>query len=326
MIDVNKPRVLITLGNSPEREISIKSTAYISALLEGLGHQTAILDLATGRFHQIPELENLVADHNDLPEASDIPLTDIKRHFEVVFIAGHGSGSEDGVIQNFLEASSVSFVGTKSSGSSASLDKSIAKILLKNAGVLTPEWQTITKLVEMKMQYPVVVKPLNLGSSIGISICENEAEFKIGFQSAQEYSAKVLVEQFVKGTEISVGVYEKTKGQIETLPIAQITPRASFFDYKAKYEEATDVTIPARLTPEVEKLVQETALATFKALDCRHLARTDMIVDNSGKVYVLEQNTIPFLTQESVFSLELKAAQIQPAEFIANLIKLAIEE
>lgn len=326
MIDVKKPRVLITLGNSPEREISIKSTAYVSTLLEGLGYQTAILDLATGKFLQIPELENLTADPKDLPEASDIPLTDVKRHFQAVFIAGHGSGSEDGVIQNLLEASNVPFVGTKSTGSSICLNKSVAKILLKVAGILTPEWQIITKPEEIKLQYPVVVKPVNLGSSIGISICENEAEFNIGFKTAQEYSEKVLVEQFIKGTEISVGVYEKAKGQVETLPIAQITPQATFFDYKAKYEEATDISVPAKLNPEVEKSALETARATFKALDCRHLARTDMIVDNSGKVYVLEQNTIPFLTEDSVFNLELKAAQITSADFISNLIKLAIEQ
>lgn len=323
MIDSNKQRVLITLGKSEEREASLKTTSHIANALEGLGYQVAILDLATGKFHQIPELENVILNPKEFQDVADIPLMEVKRYFQVVIIAGHGSGSEDGVIQSLLDASGIPYVGTTSIGSAISLDKSISKVLFKNAGIDTPEYEILTSADQLKLSYPVVVKPVNQGSSIGVSICASETEFRVGFKLAQDYSHEVLVEKFIEGTELSVGVWEKTAGNPEALPIAQITPRSSFFDYKAKYDGATDIVAPARVPENIQRNASEIALKAFKVLKARHLARVDMIADQTGKIYTLELNTIPFLNEGGVFNYELDAAKIKLSDFLEHLIKLA---
>ncbi|PIT97314.1 D-alanine--D-alanine ligase [Candidatus Berkelbacteria bacterium CG10_big_fil_rev_8_21_14_0_10_41_12] len=323
-IDISKPRVLIVLGGrSPEREVSVSSGQKVAQSLESLGYQVTILDSGTGKFHQIPELSNIPLDTKRLPEVAEYPIAEIKRNFQVVFIALHGHGGEDGVLQSIFESYNIPFVGSGSISSAISLNKSISKELFLSSKIPTPEYQVIKNEEDRKIGFPVVTKPLDQGSSVGVNICENEADFKVGFKLAQEYSKKVMVEKYIKGTELTVGILEKN-GKPEALPVVEIIPRANFFDHRAKYNGSTQEIVPARIDKELTQRAQKNALDAFRVLRARHFGRVDMIADQRRNIYVLELNTIPGLTTESLFPKATTAIGMKYEKMIEHLINLGL--
>ena len=326
MYDPNKPRILVALGGkSAEREISISTGKSVTFALEKLGYPVSAIDIATGRFIQVPELETLEKDPKKMPEVVNLPLVDIKRHFSLVFIAMHGKFGEDGGLQALLEEMGMKYVGSGPVASALAVNKKFSKEIFKAEGVPVLEHQIITKPDEkVNMKLPVVVKPNDQGSSFGVSICENEADLKIGIESAFKYSKEVMIEPYVKGKELTAAILDDDNGEAKPLPVTEIIPKERFFSYIAKYDGTTEEIAPARISTDLTKRAQELALKAHLALGCRHLSRVDMMVDTSGKIFVLELNNIPGLTAESLFPKAEKAVGKTFEQLIDHLVKIAL--
>lgn len=329
MYDPKKPRILVALGGkSSERGVSIGTGKSVAIALEKLGYPVGIIDIGTGSLMQIPELENIPTDASKLPLVSNIPLVDIKRHFEIVFIAMHGAFGEDGGLQSLLDYSSIAYTGSGAFASALSMDKKHSKTVLKANGVSVLDHQMITDLEEkITIAYPVVVKPNDQGSSVGVSICTNEADSTLGIKQALQYSDEVMIEPFVQGKELTVLVIEEN-GKPKALPVIEIITSQShkFFDLEAKYDGSTQEICPAEISASLTEKAQKYAVDAYKAIGCRHFCRVDMMVDKNENVFVLEVNSIPGLTSESLSPKATKAAGMSYEDFIDHIIKTAIAD
>ncbi|MEI6144765.1 MAG: D-alanine--D-alanine ligase, partial [Candidatus Berkelbacteria bacterium] len=311
-LDPKKPRVLVALGGkSSERAVSIETGKNIAIALEKNGYSVGVMDIGTGALMQTPELDNIQKDASKLPAVSNIPLVDIKRHFELVFIAMHGKFGEDGGIQSLLENIDVPYTGSDPLSSALAMDKNHSKIVFKSMDIPVLDWEILTdKDAKTKIKFPVIVKPNAEGSSVGVSICENEADFVVGLKLALKKCDKVMVEPFIKGTEITVPVIERENGDARALPVIEIVPKHRFFDFEGKYDGSTTEIVPAKISPELTKKAQDLAVKSHLALGCRHFSRVDMIVDEKGNIFVLELNTIPGMTSESLYPKSAAADKI----------------
>lgn len=326
--DPKKPRILVALGGrSSERPISIESGKAVALALEKLGYPLGILDTGTGRLMQSPELETLEKDPAKLPSSFTFPLIDIKRHFQLVFICLHGRYGEDGGFQSLLEEMGIPYTGSTPPSSAAGLNKKFSKIIFETYGVPTPTFQIVSKTNEkMRLKYPVVVKPVAEGSSMGVSICENEADYQVGIKNALSFGREAIVEPYIEGREITVTVLENKDGGVQALPIIEIFPSTRFFDFNAKYDPKTREEVPAKnISNDLQKQIKDTAVKAHKALDCRHYSRVDMIIDKKNKLQVLEVNTLPGMTVNSLTPKAALAAKFTFESFIDHLVKIALK-
>lgn len=329
MYDPQKPRILVALGGrSHERPISIASGAAVATALEKLGYPSGILDTGTGKLMQSPELKNIEQDPQKLSSSFSFPLIDIKRHFELVFICLHGRYGEDGGFQALMEEIGMPYTGSTPPSSAAGLNKKFSKIIFETYGVPTPAFQIISKPNEkMRLKYPVVVKPVAQGSSLGVSICENESDYQLGIKRALEFDGEAIVEPYTEGREITVAILENKNGTVDALPIVEIKPATRFFDFNAKYDPKTIEEVPAKnIDDRMQKQIVDTAIKAYKALDCRHLARVDMIIDKKNKLQVLEVNTLPGMTANSLVPKAARAAGISFEELVDHLVKIALKQ
>jgi len=326
-IDPKRPRILVALGGrSSEREVSISSGRQVAEALERLGYQTGIIDIGTGKLLQTPELDTIEKNPAKLPNAVNFPLIDISRHFSLVFIAMHGRFGEDGGLQALLDEIDMRYTGSGALSSALAMNKHFAKIILKSVGITVLEHQIATDTeAKIQIEFPVVIKPNNQGSSVGVSICENEAEAKLGLKLALEHSQEAMVEPYIKGKEITAAILEDNSGKPQALPVTEIIPQSKFFDYKAKYDGTTQEIVPAKIPDDLTKKVQDIGIKAHLALGCRHFSRVDMIVDNTGKIYVWELNSIPGLTPESLFPRAAKAAGLDFDRLVDHLTQAALK-
>lgn len=243
----------------------------------------------------------------------------------------HGPYVEDGKLQGMLDMLSLPYVFSGTLASALAMNKFKTKLIAKKAGLMIAKDMVLgkkykTEKIVKKLNLPVVVKPIELGSSVGISIAQTEEELKIAIDKALEHGDEVLLEQFIKGRELTVAVMgTKTP---KALPVIEIIPKVStFFDYKAKYQSGGSEEIcPAEIPDEIRKKVQRYAVKVFKALGCRDLARADFIWnEETGKIYFLEINTIPGMTATSLAPQAAKAAGMEFSEFLDKLIEGAIK-
>ena len=235
---------------------------------------------------------------------------------DVIFPVLHGTFGEDGTIQGLLELADIPYVGAGVLGSAAGMDKDVMKSLFRASGLpivkhvtfLRSEWEDepkkVEKLVESKLEYPVFVKPANLGSSVGISKAHDLKELGPAVEEAAKFDRKVVVEQGVggkqKAREIECAVLGNDRPEA-SLP-GEIVPSAEFYDYRAKYlDEGSELIIPAKLSKTETKKVQELAIGAFNAVDCSGLARVEFLMDpKSSKIYLNEINTMPGFTSISM--------------------------
>lgn len=322
----NLPRILVALGGkSAERAVSIESGKQVAYALEELGYPTSILDVGNGKIMQVPEIETIEKDEKKMPRVEDLPMTDIVRHFSLVFIAMHGSFGEDGGLQSLLEEIKMKFTGSGAYSSAVSMQKAFTKKILRASGLPTADFQVVKSEKEkLEFQFPVVVKPLNQGSSVGVAICENQADYTFGIKSALEYSREVLIEPYLKQKEITVAVLEDEHGTPKALPVVEIIPKEKFFNLKAKYNGETEEIVPAKLSKELTEKVQDIAVKTHIALGCRHFSRVDMMVDSQNRPCVLELNSIPGLTPESLFPKAAKVAGMDFKALVEHLVKISL--
>ncbi|MFD2159240.1 D-alanine--D-alanine ligase [Rubritalea tangerina] len=230
---------------------------------------------------------------------------------ELVFNTIHGTFGEDGVLQKQLEAKGVAYTGAGSASSLLAFDKVASKERFIEAGVPTPASETVdcSAGVQMpKMDLPYVVKPPREGSSVGVHIVREEEEARAAIEDAAKYGDEVLVEQFVEGKELTVGIVDG-----EVFPVVHIAPRSGFYDMSNKYpwmtgEGGTDYYCPAELDEETTQRVQDAALAAHRALGVEVYSRVDVLLDADGNPFVLEANTIPGMTESSLLPKAAKEA------------------
>jgi D-alanine-D-alanine ligase len=283
-------------GASSEREVSLSSGSAVARGLERAGHTVATYDYNPDQGRDV----------NHYLASSGL------READVVFIALHGGEGEDGRIQAILELAGKPYTGSGVRASAICMDKAITKIVLEYNGVTTPAWaylrneeagrRTRANAIS-RLGLPLVVKPVDQGSTIGLSIVEREGELEAAIGLALEYSDGIVFEKYIDGRELSVSIV----GQ-EVFPIVEIKPREGFYDYQRKYTKGmTDYACPAPLERGLSDRIQEDALKAYRACGCGGFARVDARLDKAGVAYFLEINTIPGMTETSLVPMAAKA-------------------
>lgn len=293
-------------GTSSEREISLRSGAAVAAALRARGHDVVPVDIRTetGR-----ELDGLKID--------------------VAFVALHGRFGEDGRLQAILQSRGIPYTGSGPEASRAAMDKVEAKRLFKLRGVETPPHRVILRgespaLWEQcarALGYPVVVKPSAEGSSVGVTVHEDRSTLLDGAAEAFRHGPVALMEKFIRGTELTVGILEG-----RALPIIELRPRSRFFDYKAKYQDPETLYVVDPPLSELDKRrVQKAAREAHEALGCEGMSRVDLILTPFCAVHVLEVNTIPGLTERSLLPKAARAAGIDFPELCERIVQTAFK-
>lgn len=341
--------VVMCGGLSMERDVSISSGTLICDALRKLGHQAVLVDMFMGLEDYEGDLNDLFANLPPLKEARvPVEAPDLekviasrkwkspsrvgKRVFElcqladVVFLGLHGACGEDGRIQAALDLMGVKYTGSGYLGSALAMDKDLTKRLIAGTGVKTPEWQTVDYAegdipeIVKNAKLPCVVKPVDSGSSIGVAIPETAAELEAALIENLKYG-RVLIEQYVHGREIDVGVLGD-----RALPSIEIIPKHGFYDYKNKYQAGATVEIcPTPIDLAIEKRLGEAALKVHRALGLSAYSRSDFIVDGE-EVYFLEINTLPGMTPTSLMPQEAAAVGVDYESLCKKVIEMAMEE
>jgi D-alanine-D-alanine ligase len=244
---------------------------------------------------------------------------------DVAFVALHGTFGEDGGVQQVLEERGVSYTGSGPEASARAFDKVAAKGDFVAAKIPTPHYRVMDSARPdfarlARMELPVVVKPARQGSSVGIEIVRRRSELEQACVDAARYDDQLVVEQFIKGRELTVGIFDG-----KPLPVIEIRPRERFFSYEAKYTPGqTDYLVPAPLDAVTAARAQSLAMRAHDCLGCRDFSRVDLILANTGTLYVLEVNTIPGFTATSLVPKAAKAAGLSFQKLCARLVEMAL--
>ena len=274
---------------------------------------------------------------NLLPLARSVSPTSTRPEVDVVFPVLHGTFGEDGTVQGLLELGGIPYVGAGVLGSAAGMDKDLMKRLFRDAGlpvlpwelVLRADWEAdpvaIRRRIERKLRYPLFVKPVNGGSSVGITKVHHPRELSSAMDLAAQYDRKILVEKGIDAREIECSVLGNDRPQA-SVP-GEVVPVNEFYDYEAKYiKEGSELLIPARLTKRQTKQVQDVSILAFQAIDAAGMARVDFLVHRkNGSVYLNEINTIPGFTSISMYPKLWEASGIPYPQLLDRLIELALE-
>ena len=260
----------------------------------------------------------------------------VRECIDVVLPLIHGENGEDGSLQGLLQIAGLPFVGSGVAASSACMDKSITKLLIRQAGVRQADWQVIPKQrwsrkqeacmdeIEAAFTYPVFVKPAGTGSSVGVAKAKDRAELETAIEAALKYDRKVLVEEFIRGQEVEVAVLGNDNPFASVC--GEIDSGAEFYDYDAKYiSDCAHLYIPARISEQTAEQVRELAVRVYRAMGCRGLSRVDFFVKADGEVVFNEINTIPGFTSISMYPKLFEASGIPYSELLDDLIALALE-
>ncbi len=302
---------LLAGGKSGEREVSLAGAAGFIEAIDTNKYELVQYDPKTDLLRIISEADAI----------------------DVAFILLHGTYGEDGTVQGYLDLLGIPYQGAGVLGSSLAMDKNMSKKLYQTVDIPVANWQMATisdkedpsRLLE-KLVLPVVIKPLREGSSLGMSVARDIDELRKGICLAYEQDSEVMVEEYISGREITVAVLGNS--DLQALPLIEIIPGEgfSFFDYRAKYEKgASEEICPAEVPDVIAKKAQEYAIKAHKVLQLRGYSRTDMMLDASGKLFVLETNTIPGMTPTSLLPQAAAAAGISFSQLIDKLLTLALE-
>lgn len=296
-------------GTSFEREVSLRSGRRVAEALRARGHPVVTLDLDAQLVGALTE-----------------------DRVEVVFLALHGKAGEDGSIQRMLDLLGVSYTGSDATASALAWDKSISKGVLRRDGIATPDWQVLSAdavreygagraldRIAATLAFPVMVKPVQGGASLGVGRVEQREELADAVMSAFHYHPAVLLERVIEGTEVAVSIVDGTP-----LPAVEIHPKEGAYDFAARYTYgATEFHVPARLDDTTAEACAHAARRAWETLGCRHVMRADMMIDVAGAPYVLEVDTCPGLTETSLLPLAARAAGLQFDQLCERLVDLA---
>jgi D-alanine-D-alanine ligase len=324
-------------GTSSERNVSLASGIRIVKALRSRGHKVTALDPARGVISEAVERELSTGKVGTKPpslkslskfaEGTFLPnLTSMKelRRADVVFLGLHGGQGEDGTIQALLDMAHVKYTGSGHLSSALAMDKDLSKKLFRVADVNTADWlmaPASIEQVEGMLGLPVVVKPSKEGSTVGLSVVKKRDELASAIKEASKYDDEVIIERFIPGRELTVGVLGKV-----ALPVGEIIPKHEIYDYECKYTPgmATEE-FPAKLSREATERVQQQALAAFKALKLGGCARIDFRLTSEGEFYCLEANTLPGMTELSLIPQGAAAMGIDFPELCERIVKLALQ-
>jgi D-alanine-D-alanine ligase len=322
-----KVRVAVLAGGrSSEHEISLASARSVLESLDPEQYEIATVAIGRdGRWGLGTGSDGSVAETLPVP-AANAPAT--LGDVDVVLPILHGPFGEDGTVQGLLELAGVAYVGAGVTASALCMDKDLFKKVLRESGIRVARSVTVRTggEVEHPFSYPVFVKPARLGSSVGITKAHDEEELRAGVALAFRHDEKILIEEFLDGTEVEVGVLGNLE-PIASLP-GEIVPLGhEWYDYSSKYDDGgMDLLIPPRdLSDETLERIQRTAVEAFRLTDCEGMARVDCFVLRDGEVVVNELNTIPGFTATSVYAKLFDASGIPYPELLRRLIDLALE-
>ncbi len=244
---------------------------------------------------------------------------------DVVFIALHGPFGEDGTMQQLCEDLHLPYTGSDVASSRLGMDKAASRKRFERAGLAVPRWRLVDGQGGGAIQppkgwaYPLVVKPSGQGSSLGVSVAQDDASFDAAVATARRYGPAFLIEEFVQGRELAAGVLGD-----DALPLIEIRPSHPFFDYSAKYTAGmTNYLVPAPLPEETARAVQQAALTAHRAIGCRHLSRADVILRGDGTPVILEVNTIPGFTATSLLPKAAAAVGVTYDSLCEQLVMMA---
>lgn len=351
--------VVLAGGLSSERDVSLVSGRGICQALRERGHQAVLLDVFLGYqgtpdFARLfspdlkegqsdgdletcqlagemaiqsinPDIEAVRAMRQDGNGLFGPHVVEICRRADIVYLGLHGAEGENGKVQAAFDVLGIKYTGSGYLGSALAMDKGMAKKLFYYAGIPTPRGFSVTKATadgENEVGYPCVVKPCCGGSSVGVSIAENEEEYRSALETGFHYEEELLVEECIRGREFSVGVIDG-----KSLPVIEIIPKEGFYDYETKYQPgmAADV-CPAELTKELAGRMQQYAIEVFKELKLEVYARIDFLLDKDNNMYCLEANTLPGMTATSLLPQEAKEAGVDYGELCEQIIGLSMRK
>tara|TARA_B100000427_G_scaffold198298_1_gene164752 strand:- start:722 stop:1561 length:840 start_codon:yes stop_codon:yes gene_type:complete len=249
----------------------------------------------------------------------------LDQKFDFIFLALHGTFGEDGSIQKILEQNNIKYNGSNSTSSYHCFDKNFTKILAKKNGILTPKWLLVNSKEDANISnisFKSIVKPNKEGSTIGFSLVEDVNNIDIAIDKSLKHGDNSLIEEYIAGREITVSILEN-----KSLPVIEIRPHSDIYDYKSKYTKGeSDYICPANLDDFLSKDIQDIALKVHNLLGCKVYSRVDFRLDKDNKFWLLEINTLPGMTETSLFPMAAKAAGLSFQDLINKIIKLSLEK
>lgn len=342
--------VVLAGGLSTERDVSFKTGEMVTKALRENGHQVILLDVfmgysnkeedLTGIFDRAeavsvkvaaipetaPDLEKVKAQRKDQSDNFFGPnVIELCRMADIVFMALHGENGENGKIQAAFDLFGIRYTGTGYLGSALAMNKGMAKQLFLENGIPTPRGTSLkrgedaAKIETCGIHFPCVVKPCSGGSSIGVSIVHDKAEYEQALKEAFRWENELVIEEYVKGREFSVGVID-----FQALPIIEIAPVEGFYDYKNKYKAGSTVeTCPAELSEQITKEMQGYAEKVAEVLGLNTYSRTDFLLDAEDHIFCLEANTLPGMTPTSLLPQEAKVTGVDFNQLCEKLIEIS---
>ncbi|MCD4656595.1 MAG: D-alanine--D-alanine ligase [Planctomycetes bacterium] len=297
---------LLTGGFSSEREISIITGNSIADALREEGYDVRVFDIKK-------------------PDISFLKVLWDKNVFDVVFIAIHGQFGEDGQLQRKLEQYGIPYTGSGSNSSMHAMNKFLSKLDFQINNVKTAEYliynNEAPEKIARKLGLPVVIKPISEGSSIGVHIAKNIDEIEAGLKGSQKFG-RLILEKYISGREMNVAVLDG-----KTLPIVEVVPTEEFYNYKAKYNSnETEYKINPELPDAVVQRINYTAMQACRALGCTGFSRVDMILDKTNVPFVLEINTVPGMTPNSLFPKAASAAGMSFSELCVKITQMGVRK
>ncbi len=331
-------------GLSNERDVSITSGTCVARALRERGHKVLLIDLYYGYrgeyddpaslyekeqedikysvSTETPDIEKLMADGNGSRIGSNV--IEICKAADICFLALHGEDGENGKLQATFDVHGIKYTGSGYLGSAIAMNKEISKIMMRSSGIPVPEGIVLEKGGEIKnVGFPCVVKPCSGGSSVGTSMVADESEYLTAIETAFKYEDHVLVEKFIKGRELTVGVMGK-----KAMPVIEIIPKEGWYDYKNKYQAGlTEEICPAPISAEDTDRVQRLAERVREALMIDVYCRADFLMDETdGEIYCLEANTLPGMTPTSLIPQMGREQGLDFGTVCEKIIELSMEK
>jgi D-alanine-D-alanine ligase len=308
--DLNRKKIGVLMGGlSVEREISLVSGERVLDSLLSQGYHAVGIDADRSVSRRLEEEE-----------------------IEIACIMLHGRFGEDGTIQGLLELMGIPYTGSGVLASALSMNKIASKIIFRSEGIPTPEFVSLPHegdvektidLARKTLPFPVVVKPVHEGSSVGVVIAKDEVEMRRAIQEDRERYSDVMMERYIGGTSVTVGILGCGSGT-RVLPVLELRPKREFYDYEAKYTPGmTEFVCPAELDPNAYGFTQKYAILAHSCLGCHGFSRVDLQVDKNGNPFVLEINTIPGMTKLSDLPAEAEAEGISYNNLVKEILRSA---
>jgi D-alanine-D-alanine ligase len=337
-------KVLVLSGGiSEERAVSLASGKAIFDALKKLGHDASVMDPATGRYlvdksgnylleKDTESSSKIALRANDARALAEVITAEKQDDIDLVFIGLHGGAGENGTIQAILDMAGVKYTGSGMLASALAMNKALTKRLVRSIGVRTPEWMLIRAGDKRDLErrvpeiadgfdYPLIIKPNDSGSTVGLSLVKKDTQTLDALNEAYKFSKEILVEEYVKGREITAAVLNG-----RSLPLVEIVPSGELYDYRCKYTKGgSNYICPAEIEDEIAEEIKESAARAYNLVGCRGLARVDFILNTEGRPYFLEINTIPGMTELSLAPMAAREAGMDFDELIDEICRTTME-